>query len=137
LSAVPVTSDQTGWPLRLLTDQASDYLAAVHHLPVDPKLLKALRGRGRDGPRCRWLGTTAIYDRSDLDAWAETEALQDENPTARTRRLCRESVQEAARRRRLTADPPVRRSRPRLAVIAGTDTGKPTPGAPPARASPA
>jgi hypothetical protein len=81
------------WPDRMLTEQASEYLKEKHGLPAEPKTLRNWRALGR-GPKCRYFGTLPIYDRPVLDRWAEEDALADENPVARTRRL-RRAAREA------------------------------------------
>ncbi len=72
------------------TDQASSYLKEWHGLPVEPKTMRNWRAAGR-GPPCKYLGITPIYDRPVLDDWAENEALTEENPISRTRRLAKEA----------------------------------------------
>jgi hypothetical protein len=73
------------WPQnKMPTDQAAAYLYKVHGLPVQPKTMRNWRAAGR-GPRCRYFGTKPIYDRSELDDYAEN-ALSDESPITRARR---------------------------------------------------
>jgi hypothetical protein len=84
------------WPPRMRTEQAARYLTDEHGLPVEEKTLRNWRAGGRRGPTCRYLGTLPLYDRTELDRWAENDALQPESPTTRTRRLAREATQAAA-----------------------------------------
>jgi hypothetical protein len=76
------------WADRMRTEAASRYLKDKHGLPVEEKTLRNWRASDR-GPRCRYLGTLPLYDRTELDRWAEEDALQPECPTRRTRRLAR------------------------------------------------
>lgn len=81
-------------PRRMTTGQAACYLQQEHGLPVEPKTLRNWRATGRRGPTCRYLGTLPLYDTPELDRWAEHDALQEENPTRRTRRLAMEATQQ-------------------------------------------
>jgi hypothetical protein len=84
------------WPLRMRTEQAATYLTQVHGLPLEEKTLRNWRVGGRRGPQCRYLGTLPLYDRAELDRWADDDALQPESPVARTRRLARDAARHAA-----------------------------------------
>lgn len=84
------------WPPRMRTDHAARYLTEVHGLPLEEKTLRNWRASGRRGPACRYLGTLPLYDRTELDRWAESDALQAECPTRRTRRIAREAANHAA-----------------------------------------
>jgi len=86
------TAAEAAWPKRLLTDLAARYLRERHGLPIQPKTLRNWRAAGRK-PRCRYFGTTPIYDRAELDSFVE-EALKDECPTTRTRRLAKEAKRQ-------------------------------------------
>lgn len=90
----PLQADD-GWPRRMRTDEAAAYLSKVHGLPTEPKTMRNWRAAGR-GPECRYFGMVPIYDRPVLDSFAENDALQDESPVARTRRLARAVRQNAA-----------------------------------------
>jgi hypothetical protein len=92
---VPSPPVEATWPRRMPTKQAAQYLKDEHGLPLDPKTLRNWRATGRRGPVCRYLGTLPLYDRTELDRWAEEDALQPECPTARTRRIAR-AAQRAA-----------------------------------------
>jgi hypothetical protein len=85
----------TLWPDRMLTEQASEYLKEEHGLPAEPKTMRNWRALGR-GPKCRYFGTLPLYDRPELDRFAKEDALSDESPVTRTRRLARAARREAA-----------------------------------------
>jgi hypothetical protein len=90
------TETASPWLPRMPTGQAALYLKEEHGLPVEEKTLRNWRASGRRGPACRYLGTLPLYDRTELDRWAEQDALQAECPTGRTRRLAREAARQAA-----------------------------------------
>jgi hypothetical protein len=92
----PTPDPNDAWPPRMRTDQAGRYLTESHGLPVQEKTLRNWRASGRRGPACRYLGTVPLYERTELDRWAEQDALQSECPTGRTRRLARKAAQQAA-----------------------------------------
>lgn len=96
MSDLNKTSIPLGWPERMDTNQAAAYLEAVHGLPVKPKTLRNWRCSGRRGPTWRYLGTLPIADRAELDRWAAEDALTDESPVSRTRRLARDAMQQSA-----------------------------------------
>jgi hypothetical protein len=72
------------WPARMPTTRAALYLQEEAGLPVEPKTLRNWRALGR-GPKCRYLGTLPIYERDELDRWAQA-ALSDETPLSKPRR---------------------------------------------------
>jgi hypothetical protein len=76
------------WPPRMRTEQSAIYLAQAHGLPVEEKTLRNWRAAGR-GPACRYLGALPLYDKSELDRWAEHDALKTESPMRRNRRAAR------------------------------------------------
>jgi hypothetical protein len=86
----------TYWPPRMRTDQAARYLTEEHGLPLEEKTLRNWRAADQRGPACRFLGTLPLYDRIELDRWAEHDALQAECPTRRTRRIAKEAANKAA-----------------------------------------
>jgi hypothetical protein len=73
-----VTSDTditiSDWPKRMRGGQATRYLREVHGLPIEEKTLRNKRCAGL-GPRCKYFGSIPLYERSDLDTWAEGGAL--------------------------------------------------------------
>jgi hypothetical protein len=77
--------EATQWPVRLRSHEAAKYLRDVHGLPFEPKTLRNWRAGGRRGPSCRYLGTLPLYDRAELDRWAQHDALTAECPTGRKR----------------------------------------------------
>lgn len=86
---MPPTDTPTAFPVRMPTEQAAEYLAQVHGLPIDHKTLRNWRSQGTKGPRCRYLGTKPLYERQELDRWGTEEALTDTNPISVTRRARR------------------------------------------------
>jgi hypothetical protein len=93
--SLAVTHDTTeAWPPRMRTGQAARYLTEVHGLPSQEKTLRNWRSTGR-GPTCQYYGTLPLYDRPELDRWAENDALKPESPTGRTRRLARQGARQA------------------------------------------
>jgi hypothetical protein len=84
------------WPQRMRTDEAAEYLREMHGLPLEGKTLRNWRASGRRGPTCKYLGALPLYERRELDRWSGEDALQDECPTARTRRIARETSPEPA-----------------------------------------
>ena len=92
------TDTPTTPPVRMRTEAAAQYLSASHGLGLEAKTLRNWRAQGR-GPRCRYLGTIPLYDRAELDRWAQEEALTDTNPISvgrRTRRAQKLAEQAAA-----------------------------------------
>jgi len=71
------------------TQKAVDYLNGVHGIPAQEKTMRNWRAAGR-GPACKYLGTMPLYDRVELDRWAEYDALQAESPMRRKRRAAAE-----------------------------------------------
>jgi hypothetical protein len=90
-----VRSDPSAWPTRLRTGQAASYLNEVHDLPIEGKTMRNWRATER-GPACRYLGTLPLYDRTELDRWAEHDALQLESPIRRNRRVAGKAANQAA-----------------------------------------
>jgi hypothetical protein len=85
-AAAPVAKRE--WPPRLNTEQAADYLNEEHGLPVVSKTLRNWRA-ARKGPVWRYFGTVPLTTPLELDRYVREEALQDEAPAARTRRLAK------------------------------------------------
>jgi len=83
------------WPPRMRTEQAASYLTQEHGLPVEEKTLRNWRAVGR-GPSCRYLGAVPIYDRPELDRWADQDALKTESPMRRNRRAASEAAHSVA-----------------------------------------
>lgn len=64
-------SEPTEYPVRMRTTPASDYLEEVHGLKRAPNTLNKLACVG-GGPAFRKAGArTRLYDRAELDRWAE------------------------------------------------------------------
>lgn len=78
------------WPARMPTNTASLYLQEAHGIPAQPKTLRNWRSLGR-GPKCRYFGTLPLYDRPELDRFAQEDALSDKSPIA-GRRVAREAA---------------------------------------------
>ena len=76
------------WPKLLNSKEAAAYLREVHGIPVEPKTMRNQRHGGR-GPKCQYYGTIPLYTPSELDRWATEEALTDESPITRTRRIAK------------------------------------------------
>jgi len=121
---VPLEGTET-WPRRMRTSHAARYLTDVHGIPVVEKTLRNWRASGTRGPVCRYLGTLPLYDLSELDRWAEEDALQAESPTRRTRRLAREAAQQVAEKSPHASTIPAFLSGDFNAV--GSDAGPPHP----------
>ena len=83
--APPEEVTNSDWPPRMRTARAAAYLNSVHGIPAQEKTMRNWRAAGR-GPACKYLGTMPLYDRVELDRWAEYEALQAESPMRRNRR---------------------------------------------------
>jgi len=79
------------WPPRMRTERAAAYLNSVHGIPAQEKTMRNWRAAGR-GPACKYLGTMPLYDRVELDRWAEFDALQAESPMRRNRRAATDRV---------------------------------------------
>jgi hypothetical protein len=73
------------WPRRMDTGTSARYLEEEHGLPIEPKTLTNLRA-ARKGPAVRYFGAKPLYDRVELDRWAEQEALQPISPLTRNAR---------------------------------------------------
>jgi hypothetical protein len=78
------------WPTRMDTATAARYLRDEHGLPTDPKTLVNHRAL-RKGPAVRYFGAKPLYDRTELDRWANEEALQPISPLTRNARRRTES----------------------------------------------
>jgi hypothetical protein len=94
VAAVPAPAEaatNSDWPPRMRTNKAADYLNDVHGIPAQEKTMRNWRAAGR-GPACKYLGTMPLYDRVELDRWAEYDALQAESPMRRNRRAATERV---------------------------------------------
>ena len=74
----------TLWPDRMPTGRAALYLQEVAGLPAEPKTMRKWRALGK-GPTCRYFGTMPIYERDELDRWAQA-ALSDETPLSKPRK---------------------------------------------------
>jgi hypothetical protein len=70
--------------LRMHSTLAARYLQEFHGLPLAEKTIRNWRSRGK-GPRCKYLGVTAIYERSELDRWASEDALSPVSRAGRPR----------------------------------------------------
>jgi len=83
-TTVAITTDTAviEWPKRLRTDLAAQYLHEVHGIPIGSKTLRNKRCTGV-GPRVRYFGSIPLYDRDDLDSWAEGDALTDRSANRR------------------------------------------------------
>jgi hypothetical protein len=75
-------------PMRLDTAGAARYLREKHGIPIEEKTLRNRRAAGNHhGPACRYFGIKPLYDVSELNRWAQEDALQPENPVRRNMRL--------------------------------------------------
>ena len=72
------------WPKRMRSRQAAQYLREVHGIPSAEKTLRNKRC-ARLGPRCKYFGSVPLYERDDLDDWAENVALTDHPANRRQR----------------------------------------------------
>jgi hypothetical protein len=66
-----VETTPPNWPHRMRTALASPYLRAVHGVPAAPQTMARWRVEG-GGPAYRLCGRFPIYERKDLDTWAES-----------------------------------------------------------------
>ena len=93
----PITERQ--YPRRMETKDASEYLRDEHGIPVEPGTLANMRAQRR-GPRVVYFGWKPLYERDELDRWAEEDALQPESPLTRRARLrahrCDKPVEKSA-----------------------------------------
>jgi hypothetical protein len=62
------------WPKRMRRGQAAQYLRELHGHPDRGKNLRNRNCIGL-GPHCKYFGSIPLYERADLDAWVEGEAL--------------------------------------------------------------
>jgi hypothetical protein len=92
------------WPKRMDTATAARYLREEHGLPTDPKTLVNHRAL-RKGPTVRYFGAKPLYDRTELDRWANDEALQPISPLTRNARLRTESQATRAKAGGVVATP--------------------------------
>lgn len=67
-SSISPTSRE--WPIRMRRAEASRYLRQVHGIRLSPQTLAKFATIG-GGPRYRADGRFPLYDRTELDAWAE------------------------------------------------------------------
>jgi hypothetical protein len=72
------------------TAGAARYLQEAHGLPTEPKTLVNYRALQK-GPAVRYFGAKPLYDRTELDRWANEEALQPISPLTRNARRRTES----------------------------------------------
>jgi hypothetical protein len=86
------------WPRRMDTGEAARYLSLVHGIGVEKKTLENRRHSGRDSLRWRYFGQKPLADRSELDRYAEEDALTDTSP------LSRRAKERAERRREREAE---------------------------------
>ena len=93
----PITERQ--YPRRMETKDASEYLRDEHGIPVEPGTLANLRAQRR-GPRVVYFGWKPLYERDELDRWAEEDALQPESPLTRRARLRAHRRDEAVEKSR-------------------------------------
>ena len=70
------------WPKRMDTGTAARYLQDEHGLPTEPKTLVNHRAQ-RKGPVVQYFGAKPLYDRAELDRWANEDALQPVSPLTR------------------------------------------------------
>ncbi len=89
------TAPDPTYPPRMRSDKAASYLRDVHGLPVEDKTMRNWRAAGR-GPTCRYLGIVPLYDRTELDRWADREALKEECPMRRNRRMAVAAVEDTS-----------------------------------------
>ena len=91
----PAETTNSDWPPRMRTEKAAAYLNSVHGIPAQEKTMRNWRAAEKTmrnwraagrGPACKYLGTMPLYDRVELDRWAEYDALQAESPMRRNRR---------------------------------------------------
>ncbi len=61
---------QVSQPRPLRRSEASDYIIETYGFPCSTKTLSKMAVTG-DGPRFYMAGRFAMYDKSDLDAWAK------------------------------------------------------------------
>ncbi len=121
------------WPRRMDTEASARYLTDVHGLPVEKKTLENQRHAGR-GIKWKFFGQKPLADRSELDRYAQHEALQDESPLSRRarERAERRAHIEAERRAALEAaqqkqhQPDKRQTQPRQARSPGRPRKKRT-----------
>lgn len=66
---------------RFNTPEASEYLIEAHCVTVAKKTLEKLRTVG-GGPAFRKFGHAVMYDRTDLDAWANAKLGQPQSSTS-------------------------------------------------------
>jgi hypothetical protein len=64
------------------TGTSARYLKEEKGLPIEAKTLTNFRA-ARKGPAVRYFGAKPLYDRVELDRWAEEEALQPISPLTR------------------------------------------------------
>jgi hypothetical protein len=63
---------------RLRSNEAAEYLRALHGLPISDKTLRNRRSVGT-GPACQYFGTVPLYSPKALNEWASAE-LRDQPP---------------------------------------------------------
>jgi hypothetical protein len=73
------------WSRFMDTKVSARYLRDVQGLPIEAKTLVNLRAL-RKGPPVRYFGAKPLYERSELDRWAESDALQPISPLTRNAR---------------------------------------------------
>jgi hypothetical protein len=69
MEATTIPSETKAWPERFSRQEAAQYLRAAHGVRIGWQHLAKLALHGT-GPRFRKDGRFAIYDRLELDAWA-------------------------------------------------------------------
>jgi hypothetical protein len=120
----PITERQ--YPRRMETKDASEYLRDEHGIPVEPGTLANMRAQRR-GPRVVYFGWKPLYERDELDRWAEEDALQPESPLTRRARVRAhrrdEAIEKSAKETiTMNADPAEPPAAAISTIVSPTDT---------------